>query len=151
MKGRGNRRGAKGGSGETMRAVVLGFLIATILAGSVAVVSAAQRFDLAPKIGDILVFRPGANTGNDWEFTVAGPHDTTCKLMPAAMGGGSLVVEQRLNDAQSYRVHWAGQHTSEDAADCGRSADLVVPREQLQLLSNAVGGPGVEHHAFSYF
>jgi hypothetical protein len=129
---------------------VLGCLIAIILAGSVAMVSAAQRLDLAPKVGDILVFRTG-NSLNDWEFTVVKVPDVSCKLVPAAMGGGSLVVEERVAATQTYRVHWAGLRTSEDAADCGHSADLVVQREQLQLLANFVGGPGVEHHVFSYF
>jgi len=137
-------------SGDTVRAVVLGCLIAIILAGSVAMVSAAQRLDIAPKVGDILVFKPG-NSSNDWEFTVGKDPDFSCTLVPAVMGGGSLVVEERVPATQTYRVHWAGQRTSEGATDCGHSADLVVQREQLQLLSNFVGGPGVEHHVFSYF
>jgi hypothetical protein len=47
-------------------------------------------------------------------------------------------------------VHWAGGRTSDGATDCGRSADLVMNREELQLLSNAVGGPGVEHDVFGW-
>ena len=148
MNGRGNRRGRR--AGETLRSVVLGFLIAIILAGSVAMVSAAQRLDIAPKVGDILVFRPGKSS-NDWEFIVAKDPDVSCKLVPALMGGGSLVVEERVAATQTYRVHWAGLRTSDGATDCGRSADLVVQRQQLQLLANFVGGPGVEHHVFSYF
>jgi hypothetical protein len=66
-----------------------------------------------------------------------------------ASGGGSLVVEQRLDSKRLYRVHWAGQHTSTGATDCGDTADLLVSRVDLQLLTNAVGGAGVEHHAFA--
>ncbi len=45
-----------------------------------------------------------------------------------------------------YRVHWAGEHSAEGASDCGSEADLLINRYDLQLLINAVGGPGVEHH-----
>ena len=70
-----------------------------------------------------------------------------CKLQPVVMAsaGGSLVVEQRINNSRTFRVHWAGRQTSEPASDCGATADLLVSRIDLQLLSNAVGGPGVEH------
>jgi hypothetical protein len=67
-----------------------------------------------------------------------------------ASGGGSLVVEERLDHSGSrtYRVHWAGTHTSNGPSDCGAMADLVVSGPDLQLLTNAVGGPGVEHEGF---
>ena len=73
-----------------------------------------------------------------------------CKLQPVVMAsaGGSLVVERRTNNSRTYLVHWAGQQTSDPASDCGTTADLLVSRTDLQLLSNAVGGPGVEHRAF---
>jgi hypothetical protein len=54
------------------------------------------------------------------------------------------VVEERLTQPHSLHVHWAGGPTSTGTADCGASADLVVPGTELQLLSNAVGGPGVQ-------
>jgi hypothetical protein len=67
-----------------------------------------------------------------------------------AQAGGSLVVEQRLDGLQAYRVHWAGGATSAGVANCGNEADLIVERADLQLLSNAVGGPGVVHRTFGY-
>jgi hypothetical protein len=147
------------------RTALLGCLVGVLLASSVAVVSAASKLDLGPKVGDILVFRPTAQVPADWEFAVrkypggtyggqstgGGEPTGRCALQPDIMasGGGSLVVEQRLDHpgSRTYRVHWAGAHTS-NVGDCGGTADLVVSGPDLQLLTNAVGGPGVEHEGF---
>jgi hypothetical protein len=146
------RREPNEGSGEVLRTALFALVIATLLVSSVAVVSAARTMDFGPKVGDILVFRPGARVPADWEFTAetsAKPGDA-CALQPVAMAvdGGSLVVEQRIETPRSFRVHWAGGRTSESATDCGSNAELIVPGEDLQLLSNAVGGAGVEHRTF---
>src|SRR5579859_682615 len=152
MRLRGSRRASDNGSGDWLRSVVLGSLIAAILASSVAVVSAARTLDLAPVVGDILVFKKGARMPSDWAFTANNNNAVVCTLDPSVMAraGGSLVVEQRLDDSQAYRVHWAGGATSAGVANCGNEADLIVERADLQLLSNAVGGPGVEHRTFGY-
>ena len=92
---------------------------------------------------------------NDWEFTVANTAlpAVTCSLRPEVMasGGGSLVVEERFQHPRTFRVHWAGAHTSDGTADCGNSAELVLSSPDLVLLSNAVGGAGVEHKTFAGF
>ena len=134
---------------------MLACVVAALLVSSVAVVTAASTIEIGPKVGDILVFRPGAHAPADWEFSVAAPlarPTSTCTLRPDVMasGGGSLVVEQRL-DRRSYRVHWAGKQTSDGPADCGSTADLVVSGTDLQLLTNAVGGAGVGHGWFGNF
>ncbi len=144
---------ASGGSWHT---VLLAGLIAVVLATGAAVVAAARTVDFAPKVGDILVFRPGARLPPDWAFNAVVASDqlpVSCTLKPNVMAsaGGSLVVEQRSNDARQYRVHWAGHQTSDGDSDCGASADLFLPVNDLQLLSNAVGGPGVEHEAFGSY
>ncbi|HTI80346.1 MAG TPA: hypothetical protein VL614_07825 [Acetobacteraceae bacterium] len=146
-------RGASEGSGDLLRNVVLGALIAAILASSVAVVSAARTLDLAPVVGDILVFKQGARMPTDWAFTANNNNAVACTLDPSVMAraGGSLVVEERLDDARAYRIHWAGGATSNGVTNCGGDVDLVLERADLQLLSNAVGGPGVEHRTFAYF
>jgi hypothetical protein len=151
MKLRGSG-GASEGSGDLLRNVVLGSLIAAILASSVAVVSAARTLDLAPGVGDILVFKQGARMPDDWQFTANNNDALACTLDPSVMAkaGGSLVVEERLDDSRAYRVHWAGGATSGHVTNCGSDVDLVLQREDLQLLSNAVGGPGVEHRMFSF-
>ena len=129
------------------RTALMASLVAGLLAGGVAMVATATTLDLGPKVGDILVFRPGARLPNDWDFTVTrrGAQDT-CSLRPEVMAsrGGSLVVEERITKPHSFLVHWAGGPTSTGTTDCGTSADLVVSGSELQLLSNAVGGPGVE-------
>ena len=58
-------------------------------------------------------------------------------------GGGSVVMRSREPRAGfGYRVHWAGTHSSNDGADCGASADLLVSREDIELLAMAAGGFG---------
>lgn len=146
-------RGDKQAQGSQWRPVLIAAIVATVVASSAAVVAVARTVDFAPKVGDILVFRTGARMPPDWEFNAVTTTDqlpVSCKLRPAAMaaGGGSLVVEQRSKEARLYRVHWAGHQTSEPATDCGADADLLLSVNDLQLLSNAVGGPGVEHTAF---
>jgi hypothetical protein len=145
---RGRRRLDTEAGNNFGRTALMASLVAGLLAGGVAMVATATTLDLGPKVGDILVFRPGARLPNDWDFTVAhrGPARDMCNLRPEVMAsrGGSLVVEEHVTKPHSFVVHWAGGPTSRGAADCGSSADLVVPRTELQLLSNAVGGPGVE-------
>jgi hypothetical protein len=142
-------------TGEVARTAVLASLIAALLASSVAMVSAATRIEIGPRVGDILVFRRGAHMPTDWEFTVVttAVPAATCSLRPDIMAaeGGSLVVEQRLRSPRTFQVHWAGKRTSTGSFDCGGSADLVVSSADLQLLSTFVGGPGVEPHPLSDF
>jgi hypothetical protein len=142
--------------GRIGRTAIMAGLIAALLAGSVAMVATATTLDLGPKVGDILVFRQGARVPTDWEFPVvtnSAPDTATCSLRPDIMAarGGSLVVEGRFTRPRTFRVHWAGGPTSTGNTDCGASADLVVTGTDLQLLSNAVGGPGVEHSSFPRF
>ena len=137
-------------TGDVVRTAMLASLIAALLASSVAMVSAATRIEIGPKVGDILVFRQGAHMPIDWEFTVmtTAVPAASCSLRPAIMAaeGGSLVVEQRLQSPRTFQVHWGGLRTSADGSDCGGSAELVVSNADLQLLSNVVGGPGVKSY-----
>jgi hypothetical protein len=103
-----------------------------------------------PDVGAIVVFRPSAQSKDMWRIT-ASVDDTagaalSCTLSPTAMavGGGSLVVEaRRMSSPPIYRVHWAGQSTSDDSGNCGRQADLVLSRSDLQKLANTAGGYGI--------
>ena len=154
MRGPGRRRSDEA-TGDIGGAALIGCVVGALLASSVAVVTAVRTIEIGPKVGDILVFRQGARMAADWQFTVvaAGQAAPTCVLRPDVMtsGGGSLVVEQRLQSPRAYRVHWAGARTSDGTSDCGRGADLIVPGADLQLLTNAVGGAGVEHRFFAGF
>jgi hypothetical protein len=143
-------------AGDIGRSALLGCVVGALLASSVAVVSAARTLELGPKVGDILVFRPGLQVSADWDFaatTMGSDLPVSCTLKPVIMasGGGSLVVEERLDHPRAFRVHWAGGHTTSGASDCGTTADLTVSGPDLQLLTNAVGGAGVERRIFSSF
>jgi hypothetical protein len=70
----------------------------------------------------------------------------TCVLASEVMArsGGSFVIVARPRVADgSYLIHWAGSHTSNGAADCGSSADLLVSKPDLLGLAGAAGGFGV--------
>jgi hypothetical protein len=155
MKGRGRRRSGEP-AGDVLGTALVACLLAALLASSVAMVAAARTIDIAPKVGDILVFRAGARVPIEWEFaavTISDQLPISCNLRPdvMALAGGSLVVEERFANKRMYRVHWAGQHTSDGENDCGAVADLLVSRSDLQLLTNAVGGPGVRQGSSEYF
>jgi hypothetical protein len=154
MKGRGKRplEATTGNMGTT---ALFGCLLGALLASSVAVVTVVRTIDVGPKVGDILVFRPGSSVAADWEFPANAPGGQAprCILTPNVMmaGGGSLVVEQRRPGTHMYEVHWAGRQTNTGGSDCGSSADLVIAGQDLQLLSNAVGGEGVTRRRFPAF
>jgi hypothetical protein len=148
MKRRSRRRSREPAE-DTLGTALLACLVAALLASSVAVVSAARTIDIAPKVGDILAFRVGAHVPTELDFpavTMSDQLPVSYNLRPDVMvsAGGSLVVEERFENKRMYRVHWAGQHTSNGEFDCGSAADLLVSRSDLQLLTNAVGGAGVQ-------
>lgn len=52
--------------------------------------------------------------------------------------GGSIVVDAtQFDPALSYHVHWAGPRTSNDADDCGQTAELRVSPDLIAALSMA--------------
>ncbi len=146
MRGRGGRRSGEP-EGDTLGTALLACMLAALLASSVAMVAAAGTIDIAPKVGDILVFRPGARVPIEWEFpavTISDQLPVSCNLRPDVMvsAGGSLVV--RSASLASACIGFTGRTASTNGEyDCGAVADLLVSRSDLQLLINAVGGPGV--------
>ncbi len=148
------RRVEQGSDSTVFGTAVLGCTIAVLLASAVAVISTVRSWDIAPRVGDIAVFRPDAQFMADWQVTAgmspdrtgALPVTATCVLRPDIMtaNGGSLVVEARNTASSLYRVHWSGPHTSLGGSDCGRAADLTLSRADLQMLINAVGGTRAE-------
>ncbi len=57
--------------------------------------------------------------------------------------GGSLIVEGQVSEAvERYEVHWAGQRTAADTGNCGKSADLILDGQQLDILATGAGGYG---------
>jgi hypothetical protein len=105
----------------------------------------ADQFE--PTVGDIADF--SARHANEDVLAVNATATTgghTCVLASEVMvrGGGSFVIIARPRAADGpYLIHWAGSHTSNGAADCGSSADLLVSKPDLLSLAGAAGGFGV--------
>jgi hypothetical protein len=112
-----------------------------------------QLDEFRPKVGDMVVFKPGSQDTDMWPMaipatviSVMGSPVAECTLDAKIMAtnGGSLVVEGRQDaPALFYTVHWAGARTSADGGNCGSGANLTVSRTDLQRLANAAGGFGV--------
>lgn len=131
--------------------VLLG-MTALALAGMVGTIGLLQHVgEFGPKVGDIVSFDPVESFSRDMkarvEVTAAdGRHGAGCVLDVRAMhaNGGSLIVEARQpHTPHGFRVHWAGRHSSNDGADCGSSAELLLDQDDLEVLAMAAGGFGV--------
>ena len=134
---------------DRLPVAVLAVLVALVaLGGIMRLVQSAAEF--GPQVGDILTFEPHKRLAYDPppQITAARAELPDCTLDVAVMQhyGGSLVIETRtpLPD-RVYHLRWAGTHTSDGPADCGRSAELVLDPEQLTVLAMAAGGYGVSH------
>ncbi|HEY7578666.1 MAG TPA: hypothetical protein VH855_13815 [Acetobacteraceae bacterium] len=139
-----------GGAGTILLSIA-----AVALAGMVGTIGLIHQVaELGPKVGDIVAFDPMERMAQDVHTRVAAiPADdkpgVACVLDVRVMhtGGGSMVVEQREpRPVFGYRVHWSGEHSSNDGADCGGSADLLVNPEDIETLAMAAGGYGVLAH-----
>lgn len=127
--------------------------MAIMVMGCLSTFLVLQLDEFRPKIGDIVVFKPGTQDSDVWQMsipaTVVSPRQSpvaVCTLDPNVMAadGGSLVVERRQDEPSlQYRIHWAGKRTTKDHANCGPAVDLTVSRTDLQRLANAAGGFGV--------
>lgn len=127
--------------------------MAIMITGCLSTFLVLQLDEFRPRVGDIVVFKPGSQDTDMWQVTIpankvsgldnVGPN---CALDPNVMAenGGSLVVEgsQGVKPVQ-YRIHWAGARTAKTNGSCGGSADLLVSRTDLQRLANAAGGFGI--------
>lgn len=127
-------------------------LVAVALAGLVGTIGLVNQADqLGPNVGDIVAFDPLDQMSHDMRARIAAiPADdrpgVACALDVRVMhaNGGSIVVEARKPGSSfGYRVHWSGEHSSNDAADCGATADLWVGLDDLETLAIAAGGYGV--------
>jgi hypothetical protein len=119
---------------------------------TLAALAEAARINMAipPErdVGDIIVFNPWHRAAPDTpiRFAVHRPNQFGCviDLTTVTQSGGSLVIEAKLaSEGRSYRLHWAGDHTSTGSSDCGSSADLIIDPENLEMLANAAGGYGI--------
>ena len=116
--------------------------------------------EFQPKVGDIVVFKPGSQDGDMWQMPIPATivpaiksAVVECSLDPnvIAKDGGSFVVESREDlPLPLYRIHWAGDRTSKDGGNCGSGVDLTVSRSELQRLANAAGGFGIGDKGIQY-
>jgi hypothetical protein len=117
----------------------------SVLAAGVTGNAIGTYFAGGPKIGHIIAFEPSAaTTARDGSrLELRRPNQPYCifDLNVVRRLGGSLVVERQLEgDVADFRVHWAGQRTSDDAADCGGDATLIAGRQELDRLASSAGG-----------
>lgn len=131
--------------------VLLG-IAAVMLAGMAGTIGLVQHVgELGPKVGDIIAFDPLDSMARDMQarLPAMAANETpgvACVLDVRTMhaNGGSLIIEAREPGASfGYRVHWAGSRSSNDGADCGASADLLVNVQDIEVLAMAAGGYGV--------
>jgi len=131
---------------------VLLTVVAIALAGMAGTVGLIRQVgELGPKVGDIVTFDPLSSLARDIRARLPAMAaddrpGVACVLDVRSMHayGGSVVIEAREpRRSFPYRVHWIGQHTSNDAADCGPSADLLLNLEDIRTLAVAAGGFGV--------
>jgi hypothetical protein len=127
--------------------------MAIMVTGCLSTFLVLQLDEFRPKIGDMVVFKPGSQDTDLWQMSIqatvvssAGAPAGECTLDPNVMAtnGGSLVVEARQTEpALQYLIHWAGAETSKLTSNCGTNANMLVSRTDLQRLANAAGGFGV--------
>lgn len=116
------------------------FALAGLLIGMVGAVILLQTLQFGPPVGEILRFGPYDGWTPVWQIDAERSTDRhRCVLKPAVMAAthGSMVVEQRRDDGRTFLIHWAGGPTSNDRADCGSAADLMVGLTAMQTLLNA--------------
>lgn len=145
--------GRTGGASFTAWLPILGAM-AIMVTGCLSTFLVLQLDEFRPKIGDIVVFKPGSQDSDVWQMSIQAtvvsathPPAAVCTLDPNVMAadGGSLVVEGRQDEpALIYRIHWAGKRTAKDGANCGPAVDATVSRTDLQRLANAAGGFGID-------
>jgi hypothetical protein len=130
--------------------VLLG-VTALALAGTIGTIGLLQKVsELGPKVGDIVSFDPRESFSRDMKaevtaIPVGARPGIACTLDVRTMhaSGGSIIIEAREPQNQAgFRVHWAGGSSSTEGNDCGQSADLLLSREDLEVLAIAAGGFG---------
>jgi hypothetical protein len=128
--------------------LILAAMLLAVVSGMAGIVH--QVAELGPRVGDLVAFDPAhrAPFTSDARLTAYRPEQTACVLDVATIqkSGGSLVLESRGSGPdRPYQAHWSGLRTSQDADDCGRQADLVLSRSDIDTLATAAGGFGVNH------
>jgi hypothetical protein len=130
------------------RALVPPVVGAVCVLGLVTTVNVVSK--LTHHLGDIVAFTASKRipAGESTRLLVHRQNQYGCvlDLNTLRRSGGSLIVENQLGTGRTFRVHWAGPHSSAGTADCGAQADLIVEKHDLDILALAAGGYGVGRH-----
>jgi hypothetical protein len=102
---------------------------------------------LTTYIGDIVSFVPAANPPvEDGVRLIVHRRDQFGCILDLDIlrqSVGSLIVESQASEAVGrFQVHWAGERTAADTGNCGKSADLILDGQQLDILATGAGGYG---------
>jgi hypothetical protein len=141
--------------GRVMGPALFGAVTLLTAAGAVNMVAMLARS--GPRVGDIIAFDRQHQTAaleSEARLLVHRPDQYACVLDLNTMrqGGGSMVVEARMpGETRAFHLHWAGGRTSQDTADCGQTADLILDHRDMDILALAAGGYGVNHKSGSAF
>ena len=120
-------------------------VVVSVMAAGVAGNAIGTYVSGAPQVGYMIAFEPSPAVGADkgGRLVVHRGDKSDCVLDLATLHrfGGSLVVESKVTgDTAGFRVHWAGQRTSNGSGDCGADAILIAGRQDLDLLAQSAGG-----------
>ncbi len=101
-----------------------------------------------PAVGDVVAFDANLGVPADLptRLNVVRADGTQCQLDLEVMQRvhGSLIVDAATSEApHSYRLHWAGTHSSLDGRDCGAAAEIVASDTVMATLLAATGGVGI--------
>ena len=135
---------------KTARELLPAIITATVVVTAALALNVIVRLaQIPPHVGDIVAFRPSEilPVYDGARLLVHRQNQFGCVLDMNVLRhvGGSLVIETQPGiEAGSFRVHWAGTRTSDDAGNCGGDADLIVSRLDLDVLSLSAGGYGVD-------
>ncbi len=127
------------------------FTAATLLVATGAMSVISTLAISGPRVGDIITFDPSlapdSAASENVRLSAARENKASCvlDLDTITHRGGSMVLEARVPGvSRAFFLHWAGERTSSDAGDCGRNADLVVDRRDIDILALTAGGYGVD-------
>jgi len=130
---------------DEWQALVAGAVAACLLVATIITVSLRLAVSMSNRTGDIIRLAPTDRPTSDSDARILavvigdGP-DRACMfdLRVMELSGGSLVIDAtQFDPVLSYSVHWAGVRTSQDASDCGRTAELRVSADAIAALSMA--------------
>jgi hypothetical protein len=121
--------------------------LASTLLSLTAAHAIVQMTYLTNYVGDIVSFVPSSNPPvEDGVRLIVHRRDQFGCILDLDVlrrSGGSLIVEGQVSEAvERYEVHWAGERTAADTGNCGKSADLILDGEQLDILATGAGGYG---------